>query len=164
MPTKRTFKTVNEQVVEDIKRELRLQGHYLTGALEASLIDKELSQGGTIVLTAEALAYLEELEKGVPREQIVINSKILDEMTRYVELRMGYRGRKAVRVANLILKKQKRQGKPTWSSDKYSQTGKRTQAVEETFERNQDRYISGIDREVLGSLDESFHEIKSGVI
>ena len=49
------FRSANDEIINDIKKELRLQGHYFTGALEASLIDKEIEENGGITLTAEAL-------------------------------------------------------------------------------------------------------------
>lgn len=158
------FEPVNKSIIEDIKTELRLQGHYLTGALEASLHDEEIEENGGITLTASAFGYLEDLEKGILAPFIVINAATVAEMTRYVELRMGYHGKLATSVAYAILKKQQKEGNPTSGSYNFSKTGFRKEAVEQTFEKNQPKYIEGIDAAAFNSLDEIFNQVKSGTI
>lgn len=157
------FEPANRSIVDDIKKELRLQGHYLTGALEASLLEKEISENGGVTLTAEALGYLEDLEKGIAGANINIAAK-MDEMVRYVNLRLGYFGRKAQQVAFLILRKQRQEGNPTSGSYAFTQTGFRKEVVTQTFEQNQPKYIGMIDEVAIGSLDNIFHEVKSGTI
>lgn len=158
------FQPANRAIIEDIKKELRDQGHYLTGALEASLKDHEISENGGVILTAEALAYIADLETGLAPNQIDLSEKGLNEMTRYVELRMGYRGKAAVKVAWLILKKQAKEGNPTRGSYAYTKTGFRTEAIQDVFESKSNRYVGMIDDAAIGSLDKSFNTIKSGEI
>ena len=158
------FEPANKSIIEDIKTELRLQGHYLTGALEASLHDEEIAENGGVTLTASALGYLEDLETGIPSEQIQLTSGRLAEMTRYVELRMGYQGKKALSVAYAIIKKQQKEGMPTSGSYAFSKTGFRTEAIEQTFEKNQDKYVGEIDVATFNSLDNIFNQVKSGTI
>jgi hypothetical protein len=165
MPTNTTiFEPANRAIIEDLKRELRAQGHYLTGALEASLKTHEVNENGGVVLTAEALGYLQTLEDGIPASQIGFDAKSIAEMTRYVELRMGYKGKYAIKVALLILKKQSKDGNPTKGSYAYTKTGFRTEAVKDSFETNQPRYLNLLDMAAIGSLDQSFNTIKSGTI
>lgn len=158
------FNQVNKSIVEDIKTEERLQGHYLTGALEASLREREVTEGGTISLTAEALEYIEDLEKGVPGFRIGVNNASVEAMTGYVTKRMGFTGKYATKVAILILRKQQKEGMPTKNSYQFSKTGFRTEAVSDTFDDNQPKYIDGIDDVVINTLDNVFHQIKSGTI
>lgn len=158
------FEKANEAIIEDLKRELRAQGHYLTGALENSLKTHEIDENGSIILTAEALGYLQSLETGIPAWQIGIDSKSISEMTRYVTLRMGYTGKYAMKVAVLILKKQMKEGNPTKNSYQYSSTGFRTEAVKDSFAANQPKYVNLLDTAAIGSLDQSFNTIKSGTI
>lgn len=158
------FNPANKVIAEDIKTELRLQGHYLTGALEASLHEKEIHENGGITLTAQALEYIEDLEKGIPGFRIGLDDKSISEMTRYVQLRLGYQGKKAIKVAIAILKKQQKEGNPTKGSYAFTQTGFRTEAVSDTFDKHQAKYIAMIDEPAIGSLDNIFHEIKSGTI
>lgn len=165
MPTSpKIFQKVNQAIIDDIKSELRLQGHYLTGALEASLQPREELEGNDIILTAQALGYLESLEKGIPASQIKMDTSSIAEMTKYVTLRMGYRGNYATKVAISILKKQIKEGNPTDNSYNFSKTGERKFAVEDTFYNNQPRYTGMMDDVAYGGLDDQFNKVKSGTI
>jgi len=155
---------VNRFIIADIKAQLRLQGHYLTGALESSLTSDVSNKKNESTLSSKAYQYIESLEQGIPASAIVINSQTLAEMTRYVELRMGYRGGKAQRVALLILQKQAKEGNPTNASKAYSKTGQRTQAIKTTFKQNEGKYFSLIDTQVENFIDEEFNKIKSETI
>jgi len=158
------FEPANRLIVEDIRTELRLQGHYLTGALEASIHDEEIHENGGITLTASALEYLEDLETGIAAPQIELSSSRLTEMTRYVELRMGYHGKKATSVAYAIIKKQQKEGMPTHGSYAFSKTGFRTEVMEQTFDKNQPKFVNLIDTAAFNSLDNIFNQVKSGTI
>ena len=141
--------------------QLRLQGHFLTGALEKSIKEIVIETPNGFELTASAAEYMEDLESGVPGEHISIYPKSIQEMTRYVELRMGYSGKYAQKVAVAILKKQQKEGMPTKGSYQYSKTGERTEAIKDTFHQNQDKYGQVIDNKVSGILDADFNTIQS---
>ena len=158
------FEAVNQEIIQDLKTELRQQGHYLTGALEASLAPREITESGKRILTASAAGYLEALEKGIPSYQISMDASSIADMTRYVSLRMGFRGKKAQQVAVAIIRKQRKEGMPTNNSYQYSKTGERKFAVEDTFYNNQPKYTRMLDDGVTGTLDQSFHHIKSGTV
>lgn len=158
------FRPVNEEIIRDIKKELRLQGHHLTSALENSLSEHLIPEAGGVTLTASALAYIEDLEKGIPGFLIRLDNKSISGMTRYVELRFGYRGKMAIKTAIAILRKQQKEGMPTKGSFAFTQTGFRTEAVSDVFSDNREKYISLLDTVAVGSLDTIFHEIKSGTI
>lgn len=166
MPTNtKIFHPVNRDIIEDIKKELRLQGHHLTGALEASLVEREIAEAGGISLTAQALGYLEELENYTPAENIRIGSVEFENLKGWVLLRgMAKDTYTAGLIATAIVKKWKKEGRPTEGSRAFSDTGERTHAVETVFERNQSNYFEMIDDAALGSMDKSFHELKSGTI
>lgn len=165
MPNNTTiFEPVNDIIIADIIKELRDQGHYLTGALEASLKEREVAEAGGVTLTAEALAYLEDLEKGLAPNQIDDSVAAINEMAKYVSLRMGYTGKKAIQVAVAIIRKQQKEGNPTRNSYKYSKTGSRTEAVEGVFYENRERYTGLVDTAAIGSLDKDFSSIQSGTI
>jgi predicted DNA-binding ribbon-helix-helix protein len=151
---------VNEQMVEDLKKTIQLQGHHLTGALEDSLqaVINDIENG--CELSASALDYIQTLETGISADKINIAAS-LDAMTKYVQLRMGYQGSKAVNVAYLILSKQREEGNPTENSKQFSQTGERTKVVTNTFLANQDKYGEMIDVAVAGVLDRELNQITS---
>ena len=93
------FAEANKEITDDIKEELRLQGHFLTGALERSIREIVIETPNGFQLTASAAEYMTDLEEGVPSHHISLNLKSIQEMTRYVELRMGYKGKYAEKVA-----------------------------------------------------------------
>lgn len=125
-------------VKAELITQLHEQGHSLTGALEASITAK--TKGETIDVTA--FSYLHKLNEGVRPDDIKVNSQTLAEMTRYVQLRMGYQGKKAAQVAYLILRKQKQEGMPTSGSYAYSRTGERLHSLDNSFE-NTDAELTG---------------------
>lgn len=155
------FNDANKEITDDIKEQLRLQGHFLTGALERSIKEIVIETPTGFQLTASAAEYMEDLEQGVPSHQISIDPKSIQELTRYVELRMGYRGKYAQKVAIAILKKQQKEGMPTKNSYQYSKTGERTEAIKDTFYDNQNKYGQVIDSKVAGVLDSEFNTIQS---
>ena len=155
---------VNRRITADIKKELRQQGHYLTGALEQSIIEKETLTQSDIIIEAFGFAYIQDLEQGIPAEKIVINVNSLSEMTKYVELRMGYKGRNAAKVALRILQKQKIEGNPTEASKRFSKDGERLHAVAKTFERNEAKYFEMIDAEVMLVIDNALSKFTSETI
>lgn len=165
MPTRnKIFDRANDNIADAIIEELRLQGHSLTGALERSIKAYEVNENGGVTLTAEALGYIKKLEEGIKPADIVIDTKTIAEMARYVQLRMGYTGNKAIEVAIAILKKQKREGNPTFGSYKYSETGQRTESISEAFLREDRSITEGIETSAIGGLDNFFSQIKSGTI
>lgn len=141
----------------EIAHQLREQGHHLTGSLEASL-------NGAIVgdtLFGEAKAYIRKLETGVPASEIVINSQALDEMVKYVELRMGYRGSKAEKVAYLILKKQSEEGSPTSNSYNFSNTGERKHVITISFKEKEKELDSYVMKGIDDIINQEFRKQKS---
>jgi hypothetical protein len=156
---------VNEKIVDDIKHELRLQGHYAFGHLEESFRRHELKEGNEYVLTAEALAYIEELESGVPASGIKTDSANFDGLVKWVELKIGARGKAAASVAYAIIRKWKQEGKPLETSRRFSRSGEIKHAIQITFQKNESTYFEEIDKAVITELDTIFTDkIKSGEI
>lgn len=141
-------------VKSELITQLHEQGHSLTGALEASITAKAKGE----LIDASAFSYLHKLNEGVRPEDIKVNAQALAEMTRYVELRMGYRGKKASQVAYLILRKQKQEGMPTSGSYAYSRTGERLNSLDNSFE-NRDaeltEYMVSSTEEFIGFNDQN---------
>ncbi len=158
------FSDINEIIIDDIKEALRLQGHHLTGALERSLTPRESKSTDNYTISAEAFGYIKDLEEGVRPEHIAVDAQAIKEMTGYVELRMGYTGKYAVKVAIAILNKQRKEGMPTQSSYQYSKTGERLDAVSDLFRENRQVYDNMVDDRVVDNLDEQFLTIKKGTI
>ena len=149
-PLAESLKAAARNVNSEIAKELRAQGHYLTGALEASLKADVTDEEAT----GSAYQYLIKLSEGVPANQIQFNAQALAEMTRYVQLRMGYQGTKAARVAALILQKQQQEGNPTKGSFAFSANGRRKGAIEYGFRAAEKGVDNRLSSGIVKYLDE----------
>lgn len=159
--TVREILEAGQRIIEtSVKQELRDQGHYLTGALERSLAAKVKSE----VMEGEALDYLKKLDEGVPGSQIKVDSKALAEMTRYVELRMGYKGSKAMQVAYRILQTQQREGMPTANSYAYSKNGERKKGLQIGFAEAEPRLDKHMSDGLDALIDEKYRLQKNETI
>lgn len=120
----------------------RAQGHELTGKAVQELETRitQTAQGYTI--DGYVLDYMAHINTGVPADRIPYSpgsgarsSKYIDGLIRYAKLRMGAGSeREAKSIAFAIASKHKREGMPTRSSARFSQTGKRTGFIQEALE------------------------------
>jgi len=131
----RLGKILGEYLVIKLGQELREQGHSLTGALIESLEYRVRSFAGRMVVEFLSNDYGAYLNAGVPASRIPYTaggkrrggkSLYIQGLIRYVERRMGLRGREAVGVAFAIARAHKREGMPTRGSYQYSRNGRRT--------------------------------------
>lgn len=154
---------IDHSIIEDIRHELALQGHYLTGALEASIKERLIHEGGAIVLTAEALGYIETLENYTRPEDIKISQQEFEGLKRWVVLRGLGSTREADGIAKAIIRKWKVEGRPTVNSTQYSKTGDRTYAIHSTFQKNEGKYTALLDHGVGSILDSEARDLKEGI-
>lgn len=135
------FSDINEIVSEDVKQELRLQGHYAFGELESSFKLFNLFIASSIILEAQSLGYIKELEEGVPASKINISPAEFQKIVNWVQLRGMAKGIKDARqVAYFIIRKWKQEGKPLETSKQFSETGDILNAVKITFEAWREKY------------------------
>lgn len=154
---------IDETIIDDIRQELALQGHYLTGALEASIKEKLIHEGGAVILSAEALGYIETLEKYTPPDQIKIDNAEFEKLKRWVILRgLANFDHEATAVAAAIVSHWKVTGRPTPGSKEFSQTGKRTEAIQDTFTKNEVRYTQMLDHGLTSMLDVEASDLEFG--
>lgn len=144
----KTIQLIDEALIEDLKTELRQQGHYLTGELENSIVQKKVKSGDGIAEEIYAEDYIDPLSEGIPASQYVAD---IPGLTRYAELRFGAVGQRATAIAYAIAAKHKREGMPTHNSYQFSKNGRRTESIEEVFDRNPDldpAVEEGLDKEI----------------
>jgi len=140
------FEEVAAQIGEVIKRALILsytmQGHKLTGGLINSIEHQVRAQVTGAEIDFLMYDYGVILDRGVSAANIPYqrgsgagSSKYIDGLKQYARLRMGAATEKeAERIAFAIANKHKQQGMPTKASFVYSQTGKRTGAIDAALE------------------------------
>lgn len=111
-----------------LREEIIAQGHHLTGALEDSLKSDIFKEGKTEVMEGVALYYSQFVEHGFPAASA--SMKQWPFVYRYF-LQRGFSDQDAKRVAAATIRKWMSQtGMPTLGSKAYSQTGSRTNYVE----------------------------------
>lgn len=154
---------INFKIVDDIKKELRLQGHYLTGSLERSFEERQTLDGNDIALEAFAYAYLEQLNNGVEASEIPALNKSSSEfkgLVQWVKKRgLETAGRfytSAETIAEAIWRKWQKEGKPLETSKAFSKTGEILGAVEIVFKRDEEKIFNSIDEEAVLSIDKTF--------
>lgn len=156
-----TIRKIEQQLRADLIDELSQQGHYLTGALEAS-IQSIIEEGKTIALEMSASRYIDPLNTGVPPENIPYDSsrksgaktsKYIQALKNYSMLRFGVDEKEALTIAFKIAKKHEKEGMPTQGSYAFSKNSRRTTAIESTYNENESKYESIIENTFSGELD-----------
>jgi hypothetical protein len=158
-----TIKRIDLEYQDNLKKELRDQGHYLTGALERSISSKHISAGGKTVIEGQALDYAEDLFEGIRPEHINPNDPAyIKGLTEYAQKRFGKSGKSAIKAAVAIARKHSQEGMPTQNSYNYSNTGERLFADVEAFNKNEDVYDqlleTGVSKEIDQFIDKTFDQ------
>lgn len=155
-----TIKTIDHYLELDLKKELRDQGHFLTGALERSITSKQTTSGGKSVIEMEALDYADDLFEGIPPEHI--DESDIAGLIKYAEKRFGYSGNRAIKAAVAIARKHAKEGNPTRNSYQYSATGERLFANVEAYNKNEAEYgnflETGVSSEIDQFIDKTFDQ------
>ncbi len=154
----RLGKILGEYLVLKLGQELRDQGHSLTGELITSLEYRVRTTAGSVVVEFLSNEYGAYLNTGVSSSRIPYTpggkrrggqSKYIQGLIRYVERRMGLRGREAVGVAFAIARAHKREGMPTRASYRFSKNGRRTGWVDVILKQESDEIERQV-REFVG--------------
>jgi hypothetical protein len=154
-----TIKRIDIELQNNLKQELRAQGHYLTGALEHSILSKQLSSGDKSVIEMTALDYADDLFEGIPPEHIDVNDpNYIKGLTLYAQKRFGLSGKQAIKAAVAIARKHAKEGMPTKNSYQYSSTGERLFANVEAFNKNEAEYDQLLESGVSNELDQFIYK------
>lgn len=156
----KTIQTLDKSLERDLKKELRDQGHYLTGHLERSMQPKIVETTTGVLLEVLAEDYIDDLETGVPSSKIKLDASYIHELATYSRLRFGVSQERAIQIGYAIAKKHKREGNPTFASYQFSNTGERKHAIEISYNQHEQLYEqqieSGLSREIDGFIDKTF--------
>lgn len=160
-----------QRVIEaGIHEESRAQGHYLTGAMEASLAGFIENVGPIKTLSGTAVGYTVYVNGGVPAASVPYAPGSGAKTSRYIEgLKAFWKLRglpeaEATRAAFATARKQKSEGMPTHGSVAHSSTGERLHMIERAFEKKRNELdtvmLSGFDQ----IIEEEFQKTKSETI
>lgn len=143
------LKQAAAELNRSIAEQFALQGHTLTGAAERSLSFKLSAQPNNVTVEGTAVEYMADLNEYTPPEHIEYSAEQIRELEGYVQKRMGISGKQATKIAILILKKHKKEGRPTEASSQYSANGERIGFIEDANadpgNRTDDIISDGID-------------------
>jgi hypothetical protein len=161
------FAEVNKVIEDDIKQELRLQGHYATGELERSMKVEQIFEGGNVSFELIALGYIQELEEGVPASQINVSPVEFQRLVKWVKFRgLASSETKARQVAYFIIQRWKEEGKPLENSRQFSETGEILHAVRNVFQSHkEEKYVSMLNTKIASVFTQDLKiRIKSTII
>jgi len=158
-------KNINVLIMDEVKKELRLQGHYATGELEDSMKGYDATLKNENLLQAYALMYIKELEFGVPAAKIKLSESEFQNLRKWTIIKgLASNQAEATQIAAAIVRTWKRDGKPSQGSREFSQTGDVLGAIKTTFEKNEQVFSDVIFDEVSEEVDKRFSQLKSETI
>jgi hypothetical protein len=144
-------------LIDAIQKEFILQGHRLTGKLNASIesIVKITASGANILILMNDYGIIQ--NRGVGASRIPYNpnvrtgnktSKYIQGLQNFARLRFGVTPKQALSIAFAIAKKHAKEGMPTKASSRFSKTGRRTGAIDEALAKS-DKEIERLTLEFL---------------
>ena len=152
-------KTIEQDIVQNLRTNFTLQGHKLTGTLNSSIVamSKITDTGALIQVIAEE--YAEFVNNGVAASRIPFGkstgaktSKYIQALAQYAKLRFLADDKSALSIAFAIAKKHKKEGMPTRGSFVFSSNGRRVgaidDAIEETLKNIESQLASNIEVEI----------------
>lgn len=155
-----TVRKISQKTITDLQKELRDQGHYLTGALERSMEAFLTENGQKVEAEVIALDYLQKLDEGVPGYQI--DESDIAGLTRYATLRFGKTGKAAIKAAIAIARAHRREGMPTKNSYQFSKNGERLDAIDLSYDTKGNDVLveKGISDEIDDYINKVFTNTK----
>lgn len=156
----RLARQIADILIKAIQKEFILQGHRLTGKLNASIVDivKITANGANILILMNDYGIIQ--NRGVKASRIPYNpnkrtgagtSKYITGLQNFARLRFGVGAKQALGIAFAIAKKQAKEGMPTNGSRRFSKSGRRTGAI--------DIALSKTDREITRLTEEFLEDI-----
>lgn len=135
-----------------LRKELVAQGHHLTGTLEESIEAVVKTSGNTTTTEAFAAEYSKYVNKGFKATSATF--KQTPFLVRYFQER-GLDEKEAVSAAIATIKVWMKEGMPTSASRVFSDTGKRTDFIEEVFTK----HGKEIDAFIVGKFDDYVEQL-----
>jgi hypothetical protein len=136
-----------QRLINDfLRKEIVAQGHHLTGAMEDSLSQTTSTEQNKDVAEGFAVYYTKFVNEGVPAASA--SFKQAPFLIEYFKKR-GLPEKEATSAAFATIKVWMKQGMPTQASKRFSETGSRTNLIENSFvghANDIDEYITnGVD-------------------
>lgn len=140
------YKRGGARLMQELKRELRAQGHHNTGALEASFASNVTVSGDEVQLTGRAIDYAGILSDGTRPEKASMKQF---HFVKEFFLSKGVEPKKAGAYAAMTIRKWMREGMSTRASVRFSKNGRRLNFIGFVREKKMD----AVNRLVLKDID-----------
>jgi hypothetical protein len=144
--------------IQAVAIEWKNQGHNLTGNAIQQL-ETRIIAGADIVIQGYVVDYMANLNQGVTASKIPYSpgsgarsSKYIAGLIDYVKRRMGKSDKEAKGIAFAIASRHKKEGMPTRSSAKFSNSGKRTGFIEIALDGIETKLAELIERSIEESI------------
>lgn len=152
-----TIKKLDNAMEHDLDKELRDQGHYLTGRLANSIQPRIGENKNGVSLEVLAEDYIDQLNTGLPFNDPSFNGNNIAahilEMISYGRL-LGLSEQDAARFGVAVARKHRLQGMPTINSFNFASNGRRTHAIETSYSDNETKYEQIIEEGFSNELDD----------
>jgi hypothetical protein len=135
-------------LTEILSDEWEAQGHAMTSAITKNIEYKVKREAMTLILSGMIYPYGNIIAAGTKASKIPFSGRTgrggtslyISALQRYVKNKMDIDDeKKSLSIAFAIAHTQKKEGMPTSGSYRFTQTGKRTDWVEEALRKNEDR-------------------------
>jgi hypothetical protein len=155
------YQGAEEVINEILRKEIVAQGHHLTGAMEESLSSEVSTKGKSEIMEGFAAYYTQFVNDGFPATSA--SFKQVPFLIDYFKKR-GLPEKEATAAAFATVKTWMKDGMPTQASKRFSETGSRTNMIENAFAGHSneiDEFIGdGLDK----LIEEEFQLEKSETI
>lgn len=155
------FKSAETMIHAFIRKEMRAQGHKLTGKLSDSLKAKITTSGNFSFMEGFAAYYIKFVNDGFPARSA--SFKQAPFLIRYFVLR-GFERRDAVWLAFATIKKWMKEGMPTVASNRFSSVTRRKLMIENAFQDNDLKLNKHIEKGFDRFVEERYRQEKSEII
>lgn len=165
----KTIHTLEKGLIANLRKELRDQGHHLTGSLEDSIKGSRTASNNRVVLDVYGNDYINPVNTGVPAANIPFDSnsrsgakssKYIEGLKQFAKIKFGLDDKAALGAAFAIAKKHEKEGMPTAASYAHSSNNRRTMSIEESYNQNEREYDTvieaGLSREIDDLIDKTF--------
>lgn len=155
------MKTAGTLLKDSTAKELKAQGHYLTGALAQSITPAVVKIPGGWHLVVTSMDYQKYLHYGVAAEKA--SFKQFPFIVRYWQKR-GLELKEAKGAAAATIRKWMKEGMPTRASLVYSTTGTRLKFLDDAYRQSWANVNDKITKAIDLEIDKEFHKTKSETI
>jgi len=156
---------IGKSLVEEIRNQILLQGHRLTGALSKSVEYQLRSLPDGLLIQFLLFDYGLPVNNGVIPSRIPYGrftgkkvSKYIEGLKRFAKIKFRVTEKQALGIAFAIARKHVKEGMPTLGSYKFSKTGKRTDFIEEAIKKEFNTIIN-----TIGELEADFQNTFSKI-